>query len=66
MAKWIFKREEKRDSPLYVYLKPSERVLLDRIADAYEKTVSSTVRGIILDYIELFNDYEGIPEENKE
>jgi hypothetical protein len=49
-----------------VYLKPSERVLLDRIADAYEKTVSSTVRGIILDYIELFNDYEGIPEENKE
>jgi hypothetical protein len=50
MARHLFRREEKRDSPLYVYLKPSERRLIDEIARASGQSASTMCRGILLEH----------------
>ena len=66
MAWALFEREEKRDSPLYVYLRPSERALLNELAEAYKMSVSTAGRGIILDYLALYKNYAGMQEEEQE
>lgn len=56
MARRLFGREEKRDSPLYVYLRKSERAVLDAMAEEFGQSVSTMSREIILDYAKLYQE----------
>lgn len=53
-------------TPLYVYLKPSERQLLDEIAERYGKSVQAMVHGMIMDYMSMFSEHGKKWEEKQE
>lgn len=53
------KRNTTRSSPLYIPLTEWERANLEYMAAEYGMTVSKTVKGIILDQINVFRDHEG-------